>query len=120
MIYLAVDVYGTLWLTEAFAPLLRRSAPARVVNVASYWAGNLDLTDVEFRRRPYRNGTAYRLGFGGSQSPDEGARTPVWLAADSTVAGVTGQYFEQRRATPCRFATDRAAIEQLVQLCGQY
>jgi len=30
------------------------------VNVASYWAGDLDLDDLEFRRRPYNNNTAYR------------------------------------------------------------
>ncbi len=31
-----------------------------MINVASYWAGDLDLDDLEFNRRPYRNGTAYR------------------------------------------------------------
>ncbi len=153
------NVLGYLWLTEAFAPILQQSAPARVVNVASYWAGDLDLDDVEFRRRPYRNGTAYRqskqanrmltaalaerlaplgisvnachpgdvnsalsnnLGFGGSQSPDEGAATPVWLTTAPEVEALTGQYFEQRRATPCRFAANRAAVERLYQLCRTY
>jgi NAD(P)-dependent dehydrogenase (short-subunit alcohol dehydrogenase family) len=155
----ATNVLAYLWLTEAFTPILHQSAPARVVNVASYWAGDLDLADVEFKRRPYRNGTAYRqskqanrmltmaqaerlaplgisvnvchpgdvnsalsnnLGFGGSQSPDEGARTPVWLATDPIGQKLTGHYFEQRRPTPCRFAADRAAIEQLYQLCQAY
>ena len=37
-----------------------RSAPARVVNVASYWAGGLDLEDLEFKRRRYDNDAAYR------------------------------------------------------------
>jgi NAD(P)-dependent dehydrogenase (short-subunit alcohol dehydrogenase family) len=45
---------------DAFADALARAAPARVVNVASYWAGDLDLHDLEFRRRRYDNGTAYR------------------------------------------------------------
>jgi len=155
----ATNVLGYLWLTEAFAPILQQSAPARVVNVASYWAGDLDLTDVEFKRRPYHNDAAYRqskqanrmltvalaerlaplgisvnvchpgdvnstlsnnLGFGGSQSPDEGARTPVWLATDPAGQALTGQYFEQCRPTPCRFATDRAAITQLYRLCQEY
>ncbi len=155
----ATNVLGYLWLTEAFAPILQQSAPAQVVNVASYWAGDLDLTDVEFKRRPYRNDAAYRqskqanrmltvalaerlaplgisvnvchpgdvnstlsnnLGFGGSQSPDEGARTPVWLATDPAGQALTGQYFEQCRSTPCRFATDQAAIAQLYRLCQEY
>jgi hypothetical protein len=35
--------------------ILKASAPARVVNVASYWAGGLDLNDLEFTRRSYDN-----------------------------------------------------------------
>ena len=155
----ATNVLGYLWLTQALAPILQQSAPARVVNVASYWAGDLDLSDVEFKRRPYRNGTAYRqskqanrmltvamaerlaplglsvtachpgdvnshlsnnLGFGGSQPAAEGARTPVWLATDPARETMTGQYFERCRPVPCHFATDRAAIEALYQLCQGY
>ena len=56
----ATNVLGYFWITRAFDDLLKRSAPARIVNVASYWAGDLDLTDLEFKRRTYRNGTAYR------------------------------------------------------------
>ncbi len=56
----ATNVLGYFWLTRAFSGLLTESAPARVVDVASYWAGDLDLTDLEFKRRRYRNGTAYR------------------------------------------------------------
>ena len=155
----ATNVLGYLWLIEAFTPILQQSAPARVVNVASVYAGDLDLNDAEFKRRRYNNDTAYRqskqadrmltvalaeelsplnisvnvchpgdvnsklsnnLGFGGSQSPDEGARTPVWLATDNAGQESTGQYFERCRKTLCRFASDRAAIEQLVTLCRGY
>ena len=45
---------------DAFADTLKASAPARVVNVASYWAGGLDLNDLEFTRRRYDNDSAYR------------------------------------------------------------
>jgi NAD(P)-dependent dehydrogenase (short-subunit alcohol dehydrogenase family) len=146
-------------MTGAFADILQGSAPARVVNVASYWAGELDLDDLEFERRSYRNGTAYRqskqanrmltvafaerfdpamvtvnvchpgdvnsklsndLGFGGSESADSGARTPVWLATDAQVAGTTGKYFEHMRETPDRFASDRQAIEALYEACLSY
>jgi retinol dehydrogenase-13 len=47
-------------MTTAFQDHLARSAPARVVNVASYWAGGLDLEDLEFKRRRYDNDGAYR------------------------------------------------------------
>jgi NAD(P)-dependent dehydrogenase (short-subunit alcohol dehydrogenase family) len=56
----AVNVLGYFWMTIAFAAILKASAPARVINVASYWAGDMDLTDLEFIRRPYRNDPAYR------------------------------------------------------------
>src|SRR5512139_1968815 len=55
----ATNVLGYIWMIQAFTEHLKRSAPARVVNVASYWAGDLDLTDLEFRRRPYNNNEAY-------------------------------------------------------------
>jgi NAD(P)-dependent dehydrogenase (short-subunit alcohol dehydrogenase family) len=155
----ATNVLGYFWLTQAFADRLIQAAPARVVNVASYWAGNLDLDDPEFERRRYDNGLAYRqskqanrmlsvafakrlrphdvtvnachpgdvnsklsnnLGFGGSESPDQGAGTPVWLAVDPTVAGKTGLYFEHQQARPDRFAQDEAAVEALYELCQSY
>lgn len=155
----ATNVLGYVWSTQAFSERLIEAAPARVVNVASYWAGNLDLDDPEFKRRRYDNGLAYRqskqanrmlsvalaeqlrpqgvtvnachpgdvnsklsnnLGFGGSESPDQGARTPVWLAVDPAVEGQSGLYFEHQQATPDRFAQDRAAVEALYELCLTY
>lgn len=56
----ATNVLGYFWLTQLFTERLKASAPARVINVASYWAGDLDLSDLEFKRRRYNNGTAYR------------------------------------------------------------
>ncbi len=155
----ATNVLGYFWLTDAFNEILKQSAPARVVNVASYWAGDLDLEDLEFKRRRYDNNTAYRqskqanrmltvafaerlkpfgvtvnachpgdvnstlsnnLGFGGHDSPDEGADTPVWLAAGEIGGQVTGQYFEGRRQVRDRFAENKAAIEALYQACQGY
>lgn len=155
----ATNVLGYFWLTQAFAPHLERSAPARIVNVASYWAGELDLDDLEFRSRRFDNHTAYRqskqanrmltvtlaerlaergiavnachpgdpssvlsrnLGFGGSQSPEEAARTPVMLARGEIGAGTTGRYFEHGREARCRFAGDRAAIDRLYEICLGY
>jgi retinol dehydrogenase 12 len=56
----ATNVLGYFWMTQLFTEILKTSAPTRVINVASYWAGDLDLTDLEFKRRRYNNGTAYR------------------------------------------------------------
>jgi len=155
----AVNVLSYVWMTEAFKDVLAESAPARIVNVASYWAGDLDLDDLEFKRRSYRNGTAYRqskqanrmltvafaellkplgisvnvchpgdvsstlsndLGFGGSETPEQGAATPLWLATDAVGIENTGQYFEHLRQSRCRFSKDRQAIERLFSLCQDY
>jgi NAD(P)-dependent dehydrogenase (short-subunit alcohol dehydrogenase family) len=56
----ATNILGYFWLTQLFSECLKTSAPARVINVASYWAGDLDLADLEFKRRRYNNGAAYR------------------------------------------------------------
>lgn len=56
----ATNVMGYFWMIRAFEEVLAASAPTRVVNVASYWAGDLDLDDLQFERRSYDNGTAYR------------------------------------------------------------
>lgn len=155
----ATNVLGYFWMIQAFEAILRQSAPARVVNVASNYAGDLDLNDPEFKRRRYSNNTAYRqskqanrmltvalaerlkpfgisvnachpggvnsslsnaLGFGGSESPDEGARTPVWLATEAVGQQQTGKYFSDRREVRCRFGEDKAAVEALYQVCLGY
>lgn len=155
----ATNVLGYFWMIRAFSGTLEQSAPARVVNVASYWAGGLDLSDLEFDRRGYSNGAAYRqskqadrmltvafaerlepydiavnachpgdvnstlsnnLGFGGHESPDEGASTPVWLATSEAGQRQTGKYFEHKRPSPDRFAGDKQAIEALYQACLDY
>ena len=55
----ATNVLGYFFLTDRLLPLLKQSAPARIVNVASRLASDLDLGDVEFRRRSYAGVTAY-------------------------------------------------------------
>jgi len=56
----ATNVLGYFWMTQAFQETLHSSAPARIVDVASYWAGGIDLEDLEFKRRIYSNRAAYR------------------------------------------------------------
>ena len=155
----ATNVLGYFWLTRAFAEQLKAGAPSRVVNVASYWAGDLDLDDLEFRKRRYNNDMAYRqskqadrmltvafaqrmcehgvtvnachpgdvrsnlsinLGFGGHESPREGARTPAWLATDAIGQRETGKYFEHMRMQRCRFGEDSGMVEALYQACSAY
>lgn len=56
----ATNVLGYLWLTLALSASLQQADKSHVVNVASYWAGGLDLNDLEFRHRAYNNDAAYR------------------------------------------------------------
>ena len=155
----ATNVLGYVWMMLAFEQHLLAAAPARVVNVASYWAGDLELDDLQFRRRPYNNDTAYRqskqadrmltvafakrwrpdqitvnachpgdahstlshsLGYGGHETPEQAADTPIWLATDPSVAGVTGKYFASRRPRACEFARDEKAIGRLAEICAGF
>ena len=49
----ATNVLGYFLLTNELLGALRASAPARIVNVASMFAGELDLADLEFEHRRY-------------------------------------------------------------------
>jgi NAD(P)-dependent dehydrogenase (short-subunit alcohol dehydrogenase family) len=56
----ATNVLGYFLLTNLLVDLLRASAPARIVNVASGFAGQLDLDDVQFEKRRFEGWRAYR------------------------------------------------------------
>lgn len=155
----ATNIMGYFWMMQELGDALARSRPSRVVNVASYWAGNLDLDDLQFERRPYSNGMAYRqakqadrmlsvafaerfadkgvavnachpgdvnsalsnsLGFGGHQSPDDGANTPVWLATTDVGQENTGKYFEHLRQSSCPFGAKSGQVEQLYDICSRF
>jgi NAD(P)-dependent dehydrogenase (short-subunit alcohol dehydrogenase family) len=155
----AVNVLGYFRMIRTFTPFLKMEPPSRIINVASYWAGDLDISDPEFKHRRYDNNTAYRqskqiermltvafaerlkefgitvnathpgevgsklandLGFGGHESPDQGADTPVWLATAKEVEDITGKYFEHRREAICRFGRDKEMVEKIFELCEKY
>lgn len=155
----ATNVLGYFWMTQAFRSHLAAAGQSRVVDVASYWAGGLDLNDLEFTRRRYTNGAAYRqskqanrmlvvawaaaltkdgisinachpgdvnstlsnnLGFGGSQTPTQGAETPLFLATDPIGLQASGKYFEHKRAIRCRFGEDFKTVRALFDLCNSY
>jgi len=152
----ATNVLGYYWMINAFLPHLQKRTPSRIVNVASYWAGGLDLEDPEFKHRHYNNDAAYRqskqanrmlskafadklskkgiavnschpgdvnsqlsnnLGFGGHETPDEGADTPVWLAVNEVGIKNTGKYFAHRSESSCHFSADNQMVKSLYQLC---
>jgi NAD(P)-dependent dehydrogenase (short-subunit alcohol dehydrogenase family) len=55
----ATNVLGYYLLARDLLDLLRASAPARIVNMASSFASDLDLTDLQFERRAYDGRKAY-------------------------------------------------------------
>ncbi len=171
----AVNHLAYFALTAHLLPTLLRSAPARIVNVASdahRFVSGIDLDDLQSERgfsalRVYGEsktcnihftrelarrlegtgitvnalhpgGIRSNLGGGDSgpmlgavrsvvnlflKSPDEGARTPVFLATDPSVAGSTGGYYAKCRAVePKAHAMDDAVAARLWQisekLCG--
>jgi NAD(P)-dependent dehydrogenase (short-subunit alcohol dehydrogenase family) len=155
----ATNVLGYFWMIQAFTEKLKHSAPSRIVNVASYWAGGLEIDDLEFSKRRYHNDTAYRqskqanrmltvafaeklakynvkivschpgdvnsklsndLGFGGHETPDEGARTPVWLSTQSFDSLKSGNYYERMGIVNCQFSNNKNSIEKLYEICNSY
>jgi NAD(P)-dependent dehydrogenase (short-subunit alcohol dehydrogenase family) len=152
----ATNVLAYFLMMREFGSALAASAPARIVNVASYWAGGLDLQDLQFVRRRYDNDDAYRqskqadrmltvafakrlgpkgvnvnachpgdvnsklsnaLGFGGHESPEQGADTPLWLATSAAGGEHNGAYFAHQRRERCRFGEDGQAVEALYREC---
>jgi NAD(P)-dependent dehydrogenase (short-subunit alcohol dehydrogenase family) len=55
----ATNVVGYYLLTQELLGLLKKSAPARIVNVASSFASDLDLDDLQFERRTFESFKAY-------------------------------------------------------------
>ncbi len=152
----AVNVMGYFWMMHYFHPFMEGQPGARIVNVASYWAGGLDLGDPQFVSRQYDNDVAYRqakqanrmlshafavrlktagitvnachpgdvnsklsnaFGFGGSESPGEGAATPLYLALSAEPGEITGKYFEHMKQVSCPFIKERMAVDTLFEYC---
>lgn len=154
----ATNVLGYFCMMDAFTNHLSHAPQARIINVASYWAGGLNFSDLQFKTRMYDNNIAYRqskqadrmlskafserlrdypifvnschpgdvnsqlsndLGFGGHESPDQGAETPVWLATEPVGIKNTGEYFEHKRETYCPFSQDKKSVAKLYDLCAE-
>jgi len=55
----ATNALGYFLLTQELLDLLKQSAPSRIINVASQYASDLDLDDLQFERRPFESFRAY-------------------------------------------------------------
>jgi NAD(P)-dependent dehydrogenase (short-subunit alcohol dehydrogenase family) len=55
----ATNVLGYYLLAQELLGLLKKSVPARIVNVASTYASDLDLDDLQFERRRFESFRAY-------------------------------------------------------------
>ena len=55
----ATNVLGYFLLTQELLGPLKKSAPARIINVASVFASDLDLDDLQFKRRRFESSKAY-------------------------------------------------------------
>lgn len=155
----AVNVLSYFWMMHYLKNKMDGAQDARIVNVASYYAGNLNLDDPEFKKRNYNNDRAYRqskqanrmltfyfaeklrasgisvnschpgdvnsklsnnLGFGGHESPDQGDKTPVWLATAPEIKGITGKYFSNQKETFDEYKSMKQESELLYELCLKY
>jgi NAD(P)-dependent dehydrogenase (short-subunit alcohol dehydrogenase family) len=79
----AVNILSYFLVMVGLSSLLRRSAPARVINVASNLAGDLELDDLQFARRDYDVMTAYKQA-------KQANRMLTWHAASTLFAAGEG------------------------------
>jgi len=56
----AVNVLGHHLLTQLLLDELKNAAPSRIINVASHFAGGLDIDDLNFKKRNYNESLAYK------------------------------------------------------------
>lgn len=56
----AVNVLGHHFLTKLLLEELKNAAPSRIINVASHFAGELDIDDINFDKRKYSETSAYK------------------------------------------------------------
>jgi hypothetical protein len=60
------------------------------------------------------------LGYGGYETPEKGAETPLKCALDPDLKGVTGKFFENKKEQYCPFMDKKQEVEKLYQICSEY
>ncbi len=156
----ATNVLGYYLMMDGFHSLLKGSTyPARIVNVASNYAGGLQLWDINFTdpRYTYSPNLSYQrtkqadrmlsaagaevydkdgiavnachpgvvtstllndLGMDtGFDSPAKGAATPIFLASDPSLQGVSGKYFVDMKETKDKFSMDKEQNKAVWEAC---
>ena len=93
---------------------LKASAPARIVSLASkaHQGQRLDFDNLQLERGWRPISQPLTRAFAGT--PEQGAETPLYLAASPEVEGVTGTYFIRCKPTRSTdFSYDEAAARRL-------
>lgn len=110
----ATNVFGYFLLTQELLGLLRKNAPTRIINVASTYASDLDLNDLQFKRRPFESFKAYAQ----SKACD---RMLTWaLARRLEGSGVTANAMTPGLITETGLYRDSESglVERLTQFSG--
>jgi NAD(P)-dependent dehydrogenase (short-subunit alcohol dehydrogenase family) len=79
----AVNVLGYYWMMKCLNHKMQGLTDARIINVASYWAGGLNMDDPEFKQRTFNNDDAYR------QSKQADRMLSRFFAAELAASGIT-------------------------------
>lgn len=106
----ATNMLGYFLTTALFLPLLKRSAPARIVSVASALARDLDLDDVEWKRRPYSGVGAY------AQSKQANRMWTWTLARRLEGSGVTANAMHPGSVNTAIFGKGGGALSLLISI----
>ena len=108
----ATNVLGYFLLIQELLSVLKKSAPARIINVASAYASDLDLDDLQFERRRFESFRAYAQ----SKACD---RMLTWaLARRLEGSGLTANAMTPGLITETRLY--RNAEPELIQRLTQY
>jgi NAD(P)-dependent dehydrogenase (short-subunit alcohol dehydrogenase family) len=111
---LATNVLGYHLLTHELLEILKASAPARIVNVASTYAGNLDIDDLQFTKRPYNPVMAY-------QQSKACNRLLTWaLARRLAGSGVTANAMAPGLVQTGLYRETRVPVRLLLRIIGLF
>ena len=111
---LATNVLGYHLLTHELLEILKASAPARIVNVASTYAGNLDIDDLQFTKRPYNPVKAY-------QQSKACNRLLTWaLARRLAGSGVTANAMAPGLVQTGLYRETRVPVRLLLRIIGLF